>query len=202
MIHPCQTLNPITLPPLARIKLKNLYIKWFHSRPFRFNQSDILETFYHGFPLMNPRVFWRCVGNPCILGTLKHHGFPTGQNPLGFFHQFVHRASRALCWMLWSPSRLCSIDPWMMGGHWGHWSEANLSSQDISPGNLTYCWWTKSCTTKKDDYPIIYRVLTIPGETFRDYYWGGPMEVIGSRSIVSWFIIIYNLLMGFNNLRI
>ena len=26
-----------------------------------------------------------------------------------------------------------------------------------------YCWWTKSCTTKDDDYPIIYRVLTIPG---------------------------------------
>ena len=29
------------------------------------------------------------------------------------------------------------------------------------PGS--YCWWTKSCTTKGDDYPIIYRVLTIPG---------------------------------------
>ena len=27
----------------------------------------------------------------------------------------------------------------------------------------TYCWWTKSCTTKDDDYPIIYRFLTIPG---------------------------------------
>ena len=26
-----------------------------------------------------------------------------------------------------------------------------------------YCWWTKSCTTKDDDYPIIYSVLTIPG---------------------------------------
>ena len=32
-------------------------------------------------------------------------------------------------------------------------------------------------------------------------YWGGPMEVISSRSLVSWFII-YNLLMGFNNLLI
>ena len=28
---------------------------------------------------------------------------------------------------------------------------------------LWYCWWTKSCTTKDDDYPIIYRVLTTPG---------------------------------------
>ena len=29
-----------------------------------------------------------------------------------------------------------------------------------------YCWWTKSCTTKNDDCPIIYRgfnVLIIPG---------------------------------------
>ena len=29
--------------------------------------------------------------------------------------------------------------------------------------NETYCWWTKSCTTKDDYYPIIHRVLTIPG---------------------------------------
>ena len=29
--------------------------------------------------------------------------------------------------------------------------------------NKYYCWWLKSCTTKDDDYPIIYRVLTIPG---------------------------------------
>ena len=27
----------------------------------------------------------------------------------------------------------------------------------------TYCWWKKSCTTKDDDYPIIFRVLAIPG---------------------------------------
>ena len=26
-----------------------------------------------------------------------------------------------------------------------------------------YCWWTKSCTTKDDDDPIIYGVLYIPG---------------------------------------
>ena len=26
-----------------------------------------------------------------------------------------------------------------------------------------YCWWLKSCTTKDDKYPIIYRVLYIPG---------------------------------------
>ena len=26
-----------------------------------------------------------------------------------------------------------------------------------------YCWWTKSCTTKDDDYPMIHRALYIPG---------------------------------------
>ena len=29
--------------------------------------------------------------------------------------------------------------------------------------SVTYCWWTKSWTTKDDNHPIIYRVLTIPG---------------------------------------
>ena len=32
-----------------------------------------------------------------------------------------------------------------------------------SPNSQQYCWWTKSCTTKDDNYPIIYRGLTIPG---------------------------------------
>ena len=36
-------------------------------------------------------------------------------------------------------------------------------SVDMYSFLLGYCWWTKSCTTKDDDYPIIYRVLTIPG---------------------------------------
>ena len=35
--------------------------------------------------------------------------------------------------------------PWLINDQW--WS---------------YCWWTNSCTTKDDDSPIIYRVLTIP----------------------------------------
>ena len=30
-------------------------------------------------------------------------------------------------------------------------------------GLRRYCWWTKSCTTKDDDYPTVHRVLTIPG---------------------------------------
>ena len=28
---------------------------------------------------------------------------------------------------------------------------------------LKCCWWKNSCTTKDDDYPIVYRVLTISG---------------------------------------
>ena len=27
----------------------------------------------------------------------------------------------------------------------------------------SYCWWLKSCTTKDDDYPITFRVFSIPG---------------------------------------
>ena len=38
------------------------------------------------------------------------------------------------------------------------WNHA-VSSKKL----ITYCWWTKSCTTKDDDNLIIYRVLTIPG---------------------------------------
>ena len=34
-----------------------------------------------------------------------------------------------------------------------------------SPGKMLdqkqYCWWTKSCTTKDDDYPMICRVSYI-----------------------------------------
>ena len=33
----------------------------------------------------------------------------------------------------------------------------------ISQYKDSYCWWTKSCTTKDDDYHIIYRVSYIPG---------------------------------------
>ena len=51
------------------------------------------------------------------------------------------------------------------------WVNATTSSQAASERNIqiydifwTTCgWWTKSCTTKDDDYPIVYRVLTIPG---------------------------------------
>ena len=38
----------------------------------------------------------------------------------------------------------------------------------------TYGWWTKSCTTKDDNYPIIHRVLTIPGGAgffHQQYHW-------------------------------
>ena len=73
--------------------------------------------------------------------------------------------------------------------------------------NPTYCWWTKSCTTKDDDYPIIYRVLTIPGgagfcpstvwlvfrgpilqsDLFRDFIWATVRHPMSSRSVrMSW----------------
>ena len=45
---------------------------------------------------------------------------------------------------------------------WVGWNGVRYLGVKIH-GELWYCWWTKSCTTKDDDYPIIYRVLTIPG---------------------------------------
>ena len=44
------------------------------------------------------------------------------------------------------------------------WSE--MSNGEVE----SYCWWTKSCTTKDDDHPIIYRVLTIPSQVVQDFF--------------------------------
>ena len=51
-----------------------------------------------------------------------------------------------------------------------------LSEEHLSSDQFTlhisfmgsYCWWTKSCTTKHDDYPIIYRVSTI--QVVQDFF--------------------------------
>ena len=52
----------------------------------------------------------------------------------------------------------------------------------------TYCWWTNSCTTKDDDYPIIYRVLTIPGGAgFR------PSTVSSSISINTFHLLYIHI---------
>ena len=36
------------------------------------------------------------------------------------------------------------------------------SSEHMNFGGQNTCWWTKSCTTKDGDYPIIYRVFDHP----------------------------------------
>ena len=54
-----------------------------------------------------------------------------------------------------------SHQPWVPSRGNDHWEKIKR----IFPSclGMGYCWWTKSCTTKDDDYPIIHRVLTIPG---------------------------------------
>ena len=51
-----------------------------------------------------------------------------------------------------------------------------------------YCWWTKSCTSWYDTYPIIYRVLYIPGGagflpqpyvSFREGTWNSCRTLLG-----------------------
>ena len=51
----------------------------------------------------------------------------------------------------------------------------------------TYCWWTKSCSTKDDDYPIIYRVFNHPRWLF---------GILSINSIISWDLD-YTLLLFF-----
>ena len=59
-----------------------------------------------------------------------------------------------------------------------------------------YCWWTKSCTTKDDDYPIIYRVLTIPGgagfrpSTVAPYSLNTGMSAKGFKVSQTWPILV------------
>ena len=45
---------------------------------------------------------------------------------------------------------------------------------------LTYCWWTKSCTTKDDDNPIIYRA-------YRGFYY----PAMWGLQLTRWFQIFF-----------
>ena len=63
------------------------------------------------------------------------------------------------CFKMWNPS---AKEKHLILLHESSWS-AHILSRQTPPQDFQYCWWTKSCTTKDDDYPIIYRVLTIPG---------------------------------------
>ena len=48
---------------------------------------------------------------------------------------------------------------------WQFWESLAMMNQHAihNPSIDTYCWWTKSCTSWYGKYPIIFRVLTIPG---------------------------------------
>ena len=55
-----------------------------------------------------------------------------------------------------------SLFCWSKNSFNKHWFRFEIRYCQFSPYD-SYCWWTKSCTTKDDDDPIIYRILTIPG---------------------------------------
>ena len=83
----------------------------------------------------------------------------------------------------------------------------------ITSWGWNYCWWTKSCTTKDDDYPIIYRVLIIPGGA-----WFCPSTVVVFYSMIifisisgppipwdsrnSWYVASIRILLQKNTLQI
>ena len=76
----------------------------------------------------------------------------------------------------WKKKKSFFKHPWHRP--WNHVSEKNFQHRYRGRGSkhnatpvfffffgftmFCHCWWLKSCTTKDDDYPIIYRVLTIP----------------------------------------
>ena len=46
----------------------------------------------------------------------------------------------------------------LVSGPFLGWTTGINDGSYVSSKNERNCWWTKSCTTKDDDYPIIYRV--------------------------------------------
>ena len=56
--------------------------------------------------------------------------------------------------------RYQAFDGWEF---WGEIFETSRSFTFYYTYIIRYCCWTTSCTTKDDDYPIVYRVLTSPG---------------------------------------
>ena len=71
------------------------------------------------------------------------------------------------------PRLSCRLCAWIIEGllecpsarfFWGCFEKGSFGPWDVKLEKTTwYCWWTKSCTTKDDEYPIIYKVLYIPG---------------------------------------
>ena len=87
----------------------------------------------------------------------------------GFFHFYQgpgwpnrnRKIERLYRWATWEL-------PWkdsQCGRHKFYWVVvSSIFLFSTLPGEMkAFCWWTKSCTTKDDDYILIYRVLTIPG---------------------------------------
>ena len=54
----------------------------------------------------------------------------------------------------------CLGSPSKCSPFWGsQCTSATRTKSENQGDHSTHCWWTKSCTTNHDDYPIIYRVL-------------------------------------------
>ena len=81
-----------------------------------------------------------------------------------FDHQSCRKPAEARIWIhvsssLLTPSWFSFATSTCCCSYHLDWSYLHLLLQSLMP----YCWWTKSCTSKDDDYAIIYRALTIPG---------------------------------------
>jgi len=92
------------------------------------------------------------VGDMLVFRRVRIH------DPTAVVHLFCRAAVfRTDLWIrLHAPSAVCLV---CLGAGFDGISSPN---HYVPSWKLTYCWWTKSCTTKDDDYPIVYRGLTIP----------------------------------------
>ena len=101
-------------------------------------QTSVIETKTHGLQIMSSLAPWK--GHPA-------RAFPT----MGPTSQRRH------------PGRYGRIPAAVVSNA----STPVVSQERTHPKPKTifwkYWWWTKSCTTKDDDYPTIYRVSYIPG---------------------------------------
>ena len=72
-------------------------------------------------------------------------------------------------WRWWHPTafpeisgKIAATRTSQLRGQQVPWVDQRPSGTGFQTGwfQRYYCWWTISCTTKDDDYPILYRVLT------------------------------------------
>ena len=103
--------------------------------------------------------FWRWFVTPCPIYILYIYIIYIFTYICMYIYIHLYVSFPTICWTFPTLIHFC----WWLLGLGRLWkSPRTVITWDVF-SFWRYCWWTKSCTTNHDDYPIIYRVLTIPG---------------------------------------